>query len=163
MNYVSISEDRNRNSKDPWLYCQTHPQATVQAVYNKAMEEVFLKGIRKRLILLKGNRSIKEFARTLDLPVSTVYYYFNGRQPTLSFLLRVARRLNVNEEWLFTGRGNIFKDKDDEAFRIEDVIEFLKKGWDSWSHGKRQWFERHFKEIFPKFELWLKEIRLEHY
>ncbi len=121
------------------------------------MEKEYLESLKKRLLLLKGNRSIKEFAESLGLPVSTVYYYLNGREPALSFLLRVANRMNVSEEWLLTGRGNIFKEKKDEAIEIEQVLEFLKRNWEKWSVKKRHWFEVHFKQLLPEFEIWLKD------
>lgn len=62
------------------------------------MEREFIQGIIRRLNILKGNRSVKAFAEDLGLPVSTVYYYSNGREPSLSFLLRIANKMNVNEE-----------------------------------------------------------------
>ncbi|MFN3740568.1 MAG: helix-turn-helix domain-containing protein [Thermodesulfovibrionales bacterium] len=121
------------------------------------MEREFIEGIIRRLNILKGNRSVKAFAEDLGLPVSTVYYYFNGREPSLSFLLRIANKMNVSEEWLLTGKGKIFKDKDGEVFDIEDILEFLKKNWYKWSEKKRQWFKINFEELFPEFKLWLKK------
>ncbi len=121
------------------------------------MERFIIDRIRQRILLLKGNKSVKEFAEYLGLPLSTVYYYLNGREPSLSFLLRIAERFNVREEWLLTGKEPIFKEDRGEPFMIEDVIEFLKKHWESWSLKKRHCFETHFKQLFPEFEIWLNE------
>lgn len=113
-----------------------------------------MKDIRARLLILKGSRSIKDFARVLDLPVSTVYYYMNGRSPSLSFIMRVCKRLNVREEWLITGNGPIFRDESEEDM-LNHILEYLKENWDRWSEKKRHWFEEHFRQTFPEFEEWL--------
>lgn len=113
-----------------------------------------MKDIRVRLLLLKGSRSIKEFASLLDLPVSTVYYYMNGRIPSLSFVSRVCKRLNVREEWLLNGNGPIFREVT-EKDTLNYILEYLRENWDRWGEKKRHWFELHFRQIFPEFEEWL--------
>lgn len=124
------------------------------------MERECIEGVIRRLNIIKGDRSIKAFAEDVGLPVSTVYYYFNGREPSLRFLLRVANKMNVNEEWLLTGKGKIFKDKDNEDFDIEDILEFLKSNWYKWPERKKHWFKINFKQLFTDFELWLKNREL---
>lgn len=61
------------------------------------IKKKIMKDIRLRLLILKGSRSVKDFAQLLDLPTSTVYYYMNGRTPSLSFITRVCNKLNVRE------------------------------------------------------------------
>lgn len=113
-----------------------------------------MKDIRARLLLLKGSRSIKEFATLLDLPTSTVHYYLNGRMPSLSFIIRVCNRLNVREEWLINGSGPIFKEEIGDDI-LNHILEYLKENWDKWNEKKRHWFEVHFRQILPEFEEWL--------
>lgn len=121
-----------------------------------------IKDIKRRLLFLKGQSTLKEFAEKLDLPTSTVYYYLNGgREPSLSFLLKVSEKLNVREEWLLTGTGKIFKDTEEKTLTIDQIIEFLRKNWDQWSQEKRKCFESHLLQIFPEFETWLKSDCLE--
>lgn len=113
-----------------------------------------MKDIRARLLILKGAISIKDFARLLDLPTSTVYYYMNGRPPSLSFIMRVCNKLNIREEWLINGNGPVFREKTEDDM-LNHILEYLKENWDKWTEKKRHWFELHFKQIFPEFEEWL--------
>lgn len=113
-----------------------------------------MKDIRARLLILKGSRSIKDFASILDLPTSTVHYYMNGRPPSLSFIMRVCNRLNVREEWLISGNGPIFRGEESDDL-LNHILEYLKENWDKWGDKKRHWFELHFRQIFPEFEEWL--------
>lgn len=111
--------------------------------------------ISKRLLLLKGQRPLKEFAEMLGLPQSTVHYYLNGREPSLSFILKVAQKFRVREEWILTGKEPIFKDDTtDERSLIESMVDFLKQNWETWPEKKRHWFELQFKRLFPEFEEW---------
>jgi transcriptional regulator with XRE-family HTH domain len=110
--------------------------------------------VKTRLLMLKGSRSIKDFAGLLGLPTSTVYYYLNGRTPSLSFILRVCNRLNVREEWLINGNGPIFREGRGDDI-INHILEYLRENWDSWSEKKRHWFEVHFRKTFPEFDEWL--------
>lgn len=113
-----------------------------------------MKDIRSRLLILKGSRSIKDFADLLDLPTSTVYYYMNGRMPSLSFIMRVCNKLNVREEWLIKGEGPIFREETGGEM-LNHILEYLKENWDRWSEKKRHWFEVNFRQTFPDFEEWL--------
>lgn len=113
-----------------------------------------MKDIRSRLLILKGQRSIKDFANLLDLPTSTVYYYMNGRMPSLSFIMRVCNKLNVREEWLIKGDDPIFREETGD-YMLNHILEYLKENWDRWSEKKRHWFEIHFRQTFPEFEEWL--------
>ena len=65
--------------------------------------------IPERLREIKGNRSTAAFARFLDVGVSTLHNYENGRTPPIDFLLNVAARTGVSIEWLLTGTGQKYE------------------------------------------------------
>ncbi len=113
---------------------------------------------KHRLNLLKGDRTIKEFSKMLDIPVSTLHYYLNGREPSLSFLIRVCSKLNVNEEWLLNGRGPIYRTEKEHDI-LEDLCElfskFLAEKWKVWDTKEKIFFEFLVKRLFPDFERWL--------
>jgi len=114
------------------------------------------KGIKQRLEILKGNRSLKEFSEILEVPYSTLHYYFNGREPSLSFLLKVCIKLNVNEEWLILGKGNIYKEEpNDDGLTLEHIIEFIKYKWKKFGKKEKHWFEVELKRMFPDLEVFL--------
>ncbi len=115
-----------------------------------------MEDLRQRLLILKGSRSIKDFANVLDLPISTVYYYLNGREPPVSFIKRVSDRLGVREEWLLTGKEPIFKNEEYHEEPLNEIVEFLKQRWRHWPEKKRNWFEIQFRRLLPEFEEWLR-------
>ncbi len=115
-------------------------------------------GFRHRLNLLKGNRTIKEFSRILDIPVSTLHYYLNGREPSLSFLVRVCSKLNVSEEWLISGRGPIYRtEKEHDVLEELEVLfaRFLSEKWRVWDKREKMFFDFLVRRLFPEFEHWL--------
>ncbi len=119
------------------------------------------RAISERLKILKGNRSLNEFAKELNIPSSTLHYYFNGRTPTISFLLKVCSKLNVREEWLLLGEGPIFKEHEslsNDEDRLNAILKFVKEKWQILSDKERNWFEVQLKRMFPDFPDGLKEI-----
>jgi len=68
-----------------------------------------VEAIPDRLLELKGDRSTASFARFLNVGVSTLHNYENGRTPPIEFLLNVAARTGVSIEWLLTGAGEKYR------------------------------------------------------
>ena len=62
-------------------------------------------GITDRLIQIKGRKSQREFAFSLNMSPSTLNEYIKGRTPSLELVARICRRFNVNANWLLTGIG----------------------------------------------------------
>jgi transcriptional regulator with XRE-family HTH domain len=112
---------------------------------------------KTRIKIIKGSRTIKELANILGVPVTTLHTYLNGREPSVRFVNRVHEKLNVNPEWLITGRGMIYKNEvfSDDDTTIKNIIAFLHSSWPQWTQKERCWFEMHFRRNFPEFETWL--------
>jgi len=117
--------------------------------------------IKQRLLFLKGKKTVKEFAESLDLPPSTVYYYLNGREPSLTFIMRVCNKLGVSVEWLISGEGEIFKEEEGVDEVLNQIIEYLKENWNKWSKKKKHWFEVTFRQFFPDFDEWLRAQKMD--
>ncbi|HAK89928.1 MAG TPA: hypothetical protein DHW81_07310 [Nitrospiraceae bacterium] len=112
---------------------------------------------KTRIKIIKGSRTLNDFSKLLDIPITTLHTYLNGREPSVGFVKKVHEKLNVNPEWIITGRGQIYKDEifcDDEN-AVENIIDFLKISWPAWTEKERCWFETHFRRNFPEFETWL--------
>lgn len=59
-----------------------------------------------RVRMLVGDRSITDFARVLDLNHESVRRYIRRKTaPPAVFLLRIADRIDVDADWLLTGRS----------------------------------------------------------
>ncbi|MBI5213188.1 MAG: helix-turn-helix transcriptional regulator [Nitrospirae bacterium] len=112
---------------------------------------------KTRIKIIKGNRTLKDFAALMGIPLTTIHTYLNGREPSIGFVKRAHEKLNVNPEWLITGKGPIYKNElfcDDEN-ALKSIIGFLKNSWPAWTEKERCWFETHFRRNFPEFEAWL--------
>ncbi|MDE6997449.1 MAG: helix-turn-helix domain-containing protein [Oscillospiraceae bacterium] len=81
-----------------------------------------IKKLRKSLDLTQA-----EFATRLGVKRNTVATYEMGRsQPSDAAIMLICREFNVNEEWLRTGRGEMFLElsRDDEiAAFVGDVLQ----------------------------------------
>ena len=118
--------------------------------------------IIERLKILKGRKTLKEFSNILNIPVSTLHYYFNGREPSLSFLLKICEKLDVREEWLLLGKGPIYKTSsiNDDEKHIDILLKFIKQKWESFSEKEKNWLEIQLQRMFPDFFDWLKENKV---
>lgn len=74
-----------------------------------------LKKIRKSLDMTQ-----QAFADRLGLQRNTIAMYEMGRtNPSESVILSICREFNVNEDWLRTGSGKMFIERDTEAQLME--------------------------------------------
>lgn len=74
-----------------------------------------MQNIQDRLYLLidelaDGKSTI--FAKNAGIPPSTFQFYIKGRMPHGDHLIRIRKTYNVNTDWLLTGEGSIYIDKD---------------------------------------------------
>lgn len=70
----------------------------------------------------------EEFAKKLGLARNSIANYEIGRrEPTNAIITSICREFNVNEEWLRTGRGEMFRQllpTDEVAGYVEDLLEY---------------------------------------
>lgn len=73
------------------------------------------------------NLTQEEFGKKIGSARNTIANYENGnRNPSNSVILSICREFNVNEEWLRTGQGEMFKKnplKDEAGYYIEELLE----------------------------------------
>ena len=73
-----------------------------------------------------------EFGERIGVKGNTITNYENGlRNPTDAVILSICREFNINENWLRTGTGEMYKEADDKlsSYVAEIVIgndEFIK-------------------------------------
>ena len=65
--------------------------------------------LRERLILVRGNRSQRRFARDLGVFQQNVNRYESGTTPHTDFLLTLALCENVSIDWLLLGKGRMHR------------------------------------------------------
>lgn len=71
--------------------------------------------MKERIKQIRKERKLTqtEFGEKIGVKGNTVTNYETGlRKPTDAVLLSICREFHVNEEWLRTGTGNIYKEKD---------------------------------------------------
>ncbi|MDX5665603.1 helix-turn-helix transcriptional regulator, partial [Clostridioides difficile] len=77
-----------------------------------------IKKLRKELNLTQG-----EFAKKLDVTNGLISKIEKGQNATDRFINQVCTEFNVNESWLKTGQGKLFKEVED--FELTKMIEKL--------------------------------------
>ena len=81
-----------------------------------------LKKLRKTLDLTQ-----QEFADKLGIKRNTVAQYEIGRnEPIDAVILSICREFNVNEEWLRTGKGEMFEQMTEQQKLLKDTGMLLK-------------------------------------
>ena len=63
---------------------------------------------RIKILRNKLNLTQDEFAKQLGMNRGTLAGYETSIQPSRSFIILLCREFNVNEEWILTGKGNMF-------------------------------------------------------
>ena len=63
--------------------------------------------LRERLIVVRGERSQRRFARDLGVFQQNVNRYESGTTPHTDFLLTLALRENISLDWLLLGKGRM--------------------------------------------------------
>jgi len=63
------------------------------------------KGIRKRIVEVRGDRSQRQFARDLGVFQQNVNRYESGTTPHTDFLITIAAKEGISLDWLLLGRG----------------------------------------------------------
>ena len=69
-------------------------------------EEKFIRGFVRRLRMVRGERTLREFAKRLDTFEQNTSRWEQGTLPTPAMLVKLARRENVNLNWLLLGVGD---------------------------------------------------------
>lgn len=64
---------------------------------------------RLKLVCQEKNWKLKDFSEAARLPYRTAQGYLNGtREPNAEGMLALCLNINVNINWLLTGKGSIF-------------------------------------------------------
>lgn len=72
-------------------------------------------------IFCKGNNSA--FARKVGAKENNIRHYLNGTEPKFSFLKKLTEELDINPEWLLTGKGDMLKEKNDSSLEVQEDSE----------------------------------------
>jgi transcriptional regulator with XRE-family HTH domain len=91
-------------------------------------QELPLSCFADRLKVLIGNSSVSAFARKVALSESLIRKYLKGSEPSLSRAAQIARRTEIELEWLAFGQGEPLRRSvaiDAGALRIAQKIKQL--------------------------------------
>lgn len=86
--------------------------------------------MKNRIKLLRKELGLtqEKFAERLSMKRNTIANYEIGRnEPIDAVISLICKEYNVNEEWLRTGEGDIFKKRlpaDEVAYFVEDLLEY---------------------------------------
>lgn len=61
--------------------------------------------IAERLAEIQGEKSSRQFAMSLGISPSTWWEYLQGREPPMSVLILIGKKLGIDVWWLSTGEG----------------------------------------------------------
>ena len=71
-----------------------------------------------------------EFGKKIGSARNTIANYENGdRNPSNSVIISICREFNVNEDWLRTGNGEMFKEsplRNEVGYYVEELLEDYK-------------------------------------
>ena len=72
----------------------------------------------------------EEFGKKIGSARNTIANYENGnRNPSNSVIISICREFNVNEDWLRTGNGELFKEsplRNEVGYYVEELLEDFK-------------------------------------
>ena len=92
---------------------------------------IFLKGgdsVKDRIKLLRKELELtqEKFSERLGIKRNTIAKYETGiNEPTTAVISLICREFNVNEQWLRTGEGEMFRvlpEEDELSIYIEDLL-----------------------------------------
>ena len=69
--------------------------------------------IRARILQAMGNMRPADLARLTGISTPSISRYFNDRDPSLDFVMKVCEALKINAHWLLFGTGEMEVDKVD--------------------------------------------------
>ena len=69
--------------------------------------ERYKKRLSERLVLVRGPRSQRQFARELGVFQQNVNRYESGTTPHADFLIQLAVKEDVSIDWLLLGKGRM--------------------------------------------------------
>ena len=69
--------------------------------------ERYKKRLSERLVLVRGTRSQRQFARELGVFQQNVNRYESGTTPHADFLIQLAVKEDVSIDWLLLGKGRM--------------------------------------------------------
>lgn len=86
-----------------------------------------IKEVRKTL-----NLSVAKLSDKIDIPSRTIVSYESGRDPSLEFLAKLSKNLNINANWFLTGEGEMFNQNAQQYAAVQkdlrsEVLQILKE------------------------------------
>jgi len=75
-----------------------------------------------RLQEVCGTDNMAEISRLTDIPYNTIKNYVGGRMPSAEVLVQIRKTTNVNLNWLLTGDGEMFLEKETTENKLSSSI-----------------------------------------
>ena len=97
-------------------------------------------GQRVRELRKALNLTLEKFCEPLGVGKTAISNIENGnRNLTNQMIISICREYSVNETWLRTGEGEMFRQPSDEiGYYVEDLLEYDGKGKCPLSHEKTE-------------------------
>lgn len=80
--------------------------------------------VSKRIAILRGQKTLTDFAREHQTTPQNIHRYERGRSPSADFLTSLASK-GININWILTGEGTIYikKQKDSSIALLSSELE----------------------------------------
>ncbi|MCK3655139.1 hypothetical protein A4G19_05005 [Pasteurellaceae bacterium Macca] len=93
---------------------------------------------RLKLLLDTQSLTIKAFSEITEIPYRSVQNYLREeRDPNVEALNKICKKMNINLNWLVTGRGGMFIEQISEKDLVNEEIKLLEKGRNTAPLGKK--------------------------
>lgn len=113
--------------------------------------------IRELRKALKLNQT--DFGEKIGVKQATIAGYENGsRQPIDAVITAICREFNVDETWLRTGEGEMFKKRTDNEILTEFAADLVFEADDSFKKAIITAFAKMDDETWDLFERWARKF-----
>lgn len=113
--------------------------------------------IRELRKILKLNQT--DFGEKIGVKQATIAGYENGsRQPIDAVITAICREFNVDETWLRTGKGEMFRKRTDNEILTEFAADLVFEADDSFKKAIITAFAKMDDETWDLFERWARKF-----